>query len=135
MLPAPHLGGNRTKQDLQSKAHTAVCIVSPSHAGPIETRMLVLFLALLLMLLCCCIAHGPPGSVFVAVAVHEQPRGELSPLRQPQTVLVCMCTCLCALLYVPSMCAWRLCCHNISIQEQHSSSCTTAGSYFKLLCQ
>ena len=41
MLPAMHLGGSRTEQDPQSKAHTAACLVSPSRAGPIETHTLV----------------------------------------------------------------------------------------------
>lgn len=41
VLPAPYVGSSRTGQDLQSKAHTAACLVSPSRAGPIETHMVI----------------------------------------------------------------------------------------------
>ena len=36
---------------------------------------------------------------------------------------------VCAFLYV---CAWRACCHKVSIQEKHSSS-TTAGAVFQVV--
>ena len=55
MLPAPHLGASRTRQDPQSKALTAACIVSPSRAGPIGTHMLIVgkFTTLCVFSLCC----------------------------------------------------------------------------------
>ena len=34
---------------------------------------------------------------------------------------------VCALLYVLGMCAWRVCCHKVSIEEQRSSSNLTVG--------
>ena len=77
VLPAPHLGGCRTREDPQSKAHTAAGLVSPSCAQPIETHVVLFFLAVLL--LCYCMTRGPPGSVLVRAAVQQQLRCELPP--------------------------------------------------------
>ena len=125
MLSASHLGGSRTGQDPQSKAHTDACLVSPSRAGHIET-----YINLCIFWLCCCCATAshirPPGSVLVAVMVQQQPCCELSPLRWPHTVLLCVCACLCV-----SVSTRYVCCHEISTQQQHSSC--TAPAVFQAL--
>ena len=41
------------------------------------------------------ITHGPQGAVLVAVTVQQQPTCEISPLSQPQTVIMCFCVCVC----------------------------------------
>ena len=80
-------------------------------------------LPLLLLLLCCCKIHGPPGSVLAVVTVQQQSRCELSHFCDSHGRCFCLYyVCFCARLYVPGICAWRVCSHKISIvRERHSS--------------
>ena len=94
-----------------------------------------MFLFLLaLLLLCYCITHGPPGSVRAAATARQPPPLLCDSHRWCFRVYVYVC----ALLYVPGMCEWSVCCH----KPVHESSSSTAAAVqrqpcFKLLplCQ